>query len=67
MSLKVAFGARVRQLRIERGLSQESLADLADLHATFISKVERGVQNVSLLTVERLAKALKVRPAELFR
>jgi transcriptional regulator with XRE-family HTH domain len=67
MSLPAAFGARVRQLRIKRKLSQEALAHLAGLHATFIGRVERGRQNVSLLTIEKIAKALKVRPADLLR
>jgi transcriptional regulator with XRE-family HTH domain len=63
----MSFGKAVRRLRKKRRLSQEALADLASLHATFIGRIERGVQNVSLKTVQKLAKALKVKPDKLFR
>ncbi|MCC7205585.1 MAG: helix-turn-helix transcriptional regulator [Phycisphaeraceae bacterium] len=60
-----AFGDRVRQVREGLGLSQEALAAQAKLHRTHISLIERGQRNVRLETVERLAKALRVQPAEL--
>jgi transcriptional regulator with XRE-family HTH domain len=47
------------------GISQEKLADLADLHRTYVSSVERGKRNISLLNIERLAGALGVTMAEL--
>lgn len=61
-----AFGLRLRELRIERGLSQEELGLLADLDRTYISGIERGTRNVGLINVFRIAKALNVPPAMLF-
>lgn len=59
------FGARVRLHRVERGMSQEQLAEAAQLHRTYIGGVERGERNVSLLNVYVLADALGVGPADL--
>lgn len=60
-----AFGARVRDLRLELELSQEELAERAGLHRTYIGSVERGERNVSLTNVHKLARALGVTAAEL--
>jgi transcriptional regulator with XRE-family HTH domain len=59
------FGMRVRQLRLERNLSQEDLAELADLHRNYVSQIEGGHRNVSLLNILKLAHGLKVRPTKL--
>ena len=59
------FGRRVRTLRLERGLSQEKLAELADLHRNYVGGVERGERNIALLNIVALAHALKVRPNKL--
>jgi len=59
------FGERLRQVRTIAQISQEKLADLAGLHRTYISSVERGGRNVTIETVEKLAKALNVSMAEL--
>lgn len=61
----VRFGIRLREIRLQKGVSQERLAELAGLHRTYVSSVERGQRNVSLINIERLAKALKVSLAEL--
>ncbi len=60
-----AFGERVRTARIAMGLSQEALAEAAGLHRTYVGSAERGLRNVSLHNILRLAKALDVRPGEL--
>jgi transcriptional regulator with XRE-family HTH domain len=60
-----AFGLRVRQLREELDWSQDKLAEEADLHRTYISGLERGERNVSVLNILRLARALKTTPGRL--
>lgn len=60
------LGERIRALRREKGLSQETLGFRAKIHRTYIGAVERGVQNVSIMNIERIAKALNVSLAELF-
>ena len=60
------FGARVRALREQSGLSQEALAAEAGIHRTYMGGVERGERNICLRNIIRLAKALGVHPRELF-
>ncbi len=62
----VAFGQRLRDLRRARGISQERLAELAELHRTYVGGIERGERNVSLKNIWRLADALGTGPADLF-
>lgn len=57
------FGIRVRLERERAGITQESLADLAGLHRTYLGGVERGERNIGLLNMVRLAKALNLTPA----
>lgn len=59
------FGDNVRSRREAQDLSQEQLAERADLDRTYISGVERGVRNLSLNNVVRIAKALKTSASEL--
>lgn len=60
------FGMRVRRLREQREMTQEEFADEVGLDRTYISGIERGLRNVSLKNIERIARALKVRMADLF-
>jgi transcriptional regulator with XRE-family HTH domain len=64
--IRIRFGTRIRQLRNDRGWSQEELADRAGLHRTYIGSVERGEQNLSLVNIERLSATLGVSLAKLF-
>src|SRR5438105_1065595 len=57
---RVVFGKAVRQLRLSKKLSQEELADLAQIHRTYIGDVERGTRNISLINMSRIAQALGV-------
>jgi transcriptional regulator with XRE-family HTH domain len=59
------FGGEVRRRRLDRGLSQEALADRAGLHRTYIGSVERGERNVSLGNAYALADVLAVNVSEL--
>lgn len=61
----VLFGQRLRAARQKKAVSQEKLAELAGLHRTYVSSVERGDRNISLLNIERLASALGVKMADL--
>lgn len=58
MKCRAVFGTNVRKLRQARGLSQEALADVCNLHRTYIGSIERGERNVSVDGMERIAAAL---------
>ena len=59
------LGTNVKVLRTKRKLTQEQLADLCDLHRTYIGAIERGERNVSLKNIVLLARVLDVTPADL--
>lgn len=63
--LYVKFGEQVRALRKKAKLSQEELAELSDLHRTYVGGIERGERNPSLKNIALIAQALRVRPADL--
>ncbi|MHB1765548.1 MAG: helix-turn-helix domain-containing protein [Gammaproteobacteria bacterium] len=63
--ITVQFGARVRQLRLSKGFSQESFAAKCDLDRTYIGGIERGERNVALRNIESIAKALDMTLSEL--
>lgn len=65
--IKIKFGLRVRGLRIAAGYSQEKLAELSDLDRTYIPGIEAGKRNVSLVVVEKLAKAFNISVSELMK
>ena len=58
--IRKKFGAKVKDLRISRGYSQEKLAELSDLDRTYITGVESGKRNVSLVVIEKIAKAFEI-------
>ena len=60
------FGERVRKLRREKGLSQEKLAFLSNMHRTYVGGIERGERNPSLKNIEAIAQALDIQLSELF-
>ena len=61
------IGNRIREVRKEKGYSQEELAALADLDRTYMTSVECGKRNISIVNLHRIAKALGVTLEELFR
>ena len=64
---RVILGAAIREQRKRAGLSQEKLAEKADLHPNYMGRVERGEEHVSLAALRRIGRALKVRVAELVK
>jgi len=64
--IKRKFGEKLRQLRKNKGLSQEALALACDLDRTYIGGVERGERNISLINIYKIADALGISPGDLF-
>ena len=60
MSILNKFGQKMKKRRLALGLSQERLAFMTKLHRTYISDVERGNRNISLINIEKISKSLKV-------
>jgi transcriptional regulator with XRE-family HTH domain len=64
-SALAAFGGAVRAVRLEQGISQEALADLAGLDRSYMGGIERGEHNVALINIQKVAAALDLTIAEL--
>ncbi|MBW8001995.1 MAG: helix-turn-helix transcriptional regulator [Planctomycetes bacterium] len=58
-------GFNIRKIREDKGLSQEKLAALADLHRAYVGQIERGEKNIGLRNLEKIAKALKINTKDL--
>jgi transcriptional regulator with XRE-family HTH domain len=67
MDLRKQLGRNVRRFREQRGWSQEELAFEANLHRTYVSGVERGVRNPTVLILARIAAAMGIEAAELLQ
>jgi transcriptional regulator with XRE-family HTH domain len=65
MDIRKVFGANVRSYRLAAGLSQEAVAERMGVDRAYVSGIERGRQNATLLTIWQAAQALRVRPADL--
>lgn len=66
VDIRIRFGRAIRRIREEQGINQEEAAERCRLHRTYYSGIERGVRNVSLVNIERVAKGLKTSLPELF-
>jgi transcriptional regulator with XRE-family HTH domain len=66
VDIRIRFGRAIRRIREEQEINQEEAAERCGLHRTYYSGIERGVRNVSLLNIERVAKGLKTSLPELF-
>ena len=64
--IKIKFGLRLRQLRKEKGISQEELMAATGIHRTYLSEVERGIRNISIVNVEKISLALNIDVMEMF-
>lgn len=67
MQARLLFSRNLKKHRLEKMLSQEELADLSGLHRTYVSTVERGIKNISIDNMEKLAKALNADIRELLK
>jgi transcriptional regulator with XRE-family HTH domain len=65
MDIRIVFGKNVRRYRLAVGLSQEAVAVRMDVDRAYVSQIERGKQNATLLTVHEAAQALGVRWVDL--
>jgi len=59
LDIRIRFGRAIRRIREEQGINQEEAAERCGLHRTYYSGIERGVRNVSLVNIDRVAKGLK--------
>ena len=66
LDIRVRFGRALRRIREEQGITQEEAAERCGLHRTYYSGIERGVRNVSLVNIERIAKGLRTALPKLF-
>jgi transcriptional regulator with XRE-family HTH domain len=67
VDIRIRFGRAIRRVREERGINQEEAAERCGLHRTYYSGIERGVRNVSIVNIERVANGLKIELPELFK
>ena len=65
--IQAAFGKAMRKFRISAGLSQEKLAELADVHRTYVGDVERGERNISVVNMVKVADALGMKLSDVVR
>ena len=66
MDIQHKIGDRIHKLRHERGLSQEKFANLCELDRTYIASIEQGNRNVSIVNLEKIARAFGLTLSELF-
>lgn len=66
MDIKQKIGKRIKELRAIKGFSQEELAARADIDRTYVNSVENGRRNISIINIEKIAKALKTDLASFF-
>ena len=65
--IRIRFGRALRRQRQKLGVSQEAFADMCEMDRTYIGGIERGERNVALVNIEKIAGALKIPIAQLFR
>ena len=65
INILIKFGQNVQRIRKEKGFSQEKLAELAGVHRTYIGMIERAEKNITLINIEKIAKALNININEL--
>lgn len=63
--INIKIGNKIREIRQSKGLSQEQLAEIAEVHRTYVGMIERAEKNITLVSLEKIAKALDVEIGEL--
>ena len=58
LDIRIRFGRAIRRVREEKGINQEEAAERCGMHRTYYSGIERGVRNVSLVNIEKIAKGM---------
>lgn len=58
--ISIKLGNKIREERLKKGLSQEHLAHIADVHRTYIGVIERAEKNITIVNIEKIAKALEI-------
>jgi transcriptional regulator with XRE-family HTH domain len=66
LDIRIRFGRAIRRIRQEQGINQEEAAERCGLHRTYYSGIERGIRNVSIVNIERIAKGLRTALPKLF-
>ena len=66
-NIEKAFGQVIRELRLERGLSQEKLSELCNLDRSYVSEIERGEKTASIRTIMKIALGLDLKPSLLIK
>jgi transcriptional regulator with XRE-family HTH domain len=66
VNIRIRFGRAIRRIREAQGINQEEAAERCGVHRTYYSGIERGVRNISLVNIERVAKGLKTSLPDLF-
>lgn len=67
IDIRIRFGRAIRRIREEQGINQEEAAERCGMHRTYYSGIERGVRNVSLVNIGKIAKGLKASLPDLFK
>lgn len=67
MNIKAKLGFRIKSIRLKKKISQEKLAHLSDLDRTYIHSIEKGERNISIVTIEKISKALNIQIHELLK
>ncbi len=63
--INIRIGNKIREIRQSKGLSQEQLAEIAEVHRTYVGMIERAEKNITLVSLEKIAKALGVETKDL--
>jgi transcriptional regulator with XRE-family HTH domain len=67
IDIRIRFGRAIRRIREEQGINQEEAAERCGLHRTYYSGIERGVRNVSIVNIGKIAKGLKASLPDIFK